>query len=113
VLVRVDGHPGTGEESWVLRADWSIPTTPRSRTRPSLSAAPGASGCSTIFGSDWVLALAGLVFELHAGVDYVDHGLAQGLERSRAGVREASGFSLGQQLAFYGSRRARDSERSS
>ena len=45
---------------------------------------------------------AGLVFEIHAGANYADFGLVQGLqERGAAVERPATGLSMGRQLAFY------------
>lgn len=42
------------------------------------------------------------VFELHAGSEYVDFGLEEGLRRAGAGVdRPLQGLSLGRQLAWY------------
>ena len=44
----------------------------------------------------------GLTFEIHAGANYADFGLIQGLrERGAAVERPAAGLSMGRQLAFY------------
>lgn len=44
-----------------------------------------------------------VVFECHAGADYLDHGLADGLLSRGASVeRPVDGLSLGRQLSFYG-----------
>lgn len=46
----------------------------------------------------------GVTFEIHAGNDYCDFGLVEGLLERRASVeRPAQGLTLGQQLAFYAS----------
>jgi hypothetical protein len=46
--------------------------------------------------------LAGVVFELHAGSAYLDHGVVAGLrERGAVLDRPVESLSLGQQLAFY------------
>ncbi|HXF72402.1 MAG TPA: hypothetical protein VNO79_07330 [Actinomycetota bacterium] len=42
------------------------------------------------------------VFELHAGSAYLDHGLAEGIERRGGRVeRPLDGLSQGRRLAFY------------
>lgn len=46
--------------------------------------------------------LEGVVFEVHAGAAYTDHGLAEGLRAGGATVElPVAGLSLGQQLAWY------------
>jgi hypothetical protein len=46
--------------------------------------------------------LSGVVIELHAGLPYLDHGLAAGLrERGAALEHPVHGLAFGQQLAFY------------
>lgn len=46
--------------------------------------------------------LRGLTFEVHAGADYLDHGLERALHRDGAHVlRPTQGMGLGKQLAFY------------
>jgi hypothetical protein len=46
--------------------------------------------------------LTGCVIELHAGSDYLEHGLTAGLkERGAVLERPAKGLQLGRQLAFY------------
>jgi hypothetical protein len=46
--------------------------------------------------------LSGVVIELHAGMAYLDSGLAAGLSQRGAGLEHpAKGLSLGHQLAFY------------
>ena len=48
--------------------------------------------------------LGGLIFEIHAGANYADFGLLDGLRARGAKVeRPTAGLSLGQQLAFYAS----------
>lgn len=43
-----------------------------------------------------------VVFEAHAGTEYLDHGLARSLEERGAIVeRPTAGLKLGEQLAFY------------
>lgn len=50
----------------------------------------------------------GYEFEVHAGANYIDFGLEEGLRASGASVlRPAQGLGLGEQLAFYGSTEAR------
>jgi len=45
---------------------------------------------------------AGLAFEIHAGANYADFGLVQGLkERGAAVERPVAGLRVGEQLAFY------------
>jgi hypothetical protein len=56
--------------------------------------------------------MSGLIFEIHAGNDYCNFGLAHGLRSRDARVeRPAEGLAVGEQLAFYqrGSRVARSS----
>jgi hypothetical protein len=46
--------------------------------------------------------VSGVVFELHAGSAYLDHGLVAGLkERGAVLERPVQGLSFGQQLALY------------
>lgn len=46
--------------------------------------------------------LSGVVIELHAGMAYLDSGLAAGLSQRGAGLEDpVKGRSFGQQLAFY------------
>lgn len=46
--------------------------------------------------------LAGLTFEIHAGAEYRDHGLAAGLIARGAALEvPAAGMRIGEQLAFY------------
>jgi hypothetical protein len=50
-------------------------------------------------------ALGGHVFEIHAGADYVEHGLSAGLQEAGAQVeRPLEGLALGEQLAWYRAR---------
>ena len=46
---------------------------------------------------------AGLTFEIHAGANYADFGLVQGLRETRRGRRAAcrGAAVMGRQLAFY------------
>ena len=47
-------------------------------------------------------ALSGIVFEIHAGADYRDFGLVEGLKTKGAIVEvPTQGLTQGQQLAFY------------
>jgi hypothetical protein len=46
--------------------------------------------------------LAGLTFEVHAGAEYREFGLIQGLEREGASVEvPAAGLRMGEQLSFH------------
>jgi hypothetical protein len=46
--------------------------------------------------------LDGLTFEVHAGTEYREYGLRQGLEREGARIEvPARGLRMGEQLAFY------------
>jgi len=46
--------------------------------------------------------LAGMTFEIHAGTEYREFGLHQGLEREGARVEiPAKGLRMGEQLSFY------------
>jgi hypothetical protein len=48
--------------------------------------------------------LAGVTFEIHAGAEYREFGLRQGLEREGAWVEvPTGGLRMGEQLSFYAS----------
>ncbi len=46
--------------------------------------------------------LAGMTFEIHAGTEYREFGLRQGLEREGARIEiPTKGLRMGEQLSFY------------
>jgi len=55
--------------------------------------------------------LDGVTFEIHAGADYADHGLVDGLRAAGARIEQpTAGMSLGVQLSWYGGRGSADRE---
>jgi hypothetical protein len=51
--------------------------------------------------------LGDVIFEVHAGTEYREFGLRQGLEREGATIEvPARGLRMGEQLSFYGGRLA-------
>jgi hypothetical protein len=107
-----------GRRQWVEQTcgRWFILSAEHGLVRPDVVLAPydqtltgaGVAACRTW--SAHVLGqlaaelgdLRGIVFEIHAGAAYRDHGLAAGLQRAGAQVDvPAAGLAQGEQLAFY------------